>query len=616
MVKVNEGTMTYRREIDGLRALAVIPVMFFHAGFRYFGGGFVGVDVFFVISGYLITCIILLDQHRNRFSILRFYERRARRILPALFLVIAVTSVFAYAWMLPDELKNFGQSVLATVLFSNNILLAITSSYWNLASEFKPLLHTWSLGVEEQYYVLFPLLMILGWKYFRKHLAIVLGVAALLSFAAANWGLFQNPDFTFYLLPTRAWEILLGALAAIYMIQKESTSTKSLWSELLGGAGLCLIVGSQILIEHSQTSQGVFYLTAPTLGAALIILFSSENTVVGKILGWGPMVGIGLISYSSYLWHQPLFALARVYSKEPPGVATYAILLALSFLLAYLTWRFIETPCRDRQKVNRTSIFSFALVLSVLFMSFGYYLNRNYGLVSRIYDTSMVSAADLDKRIYNERVFQEKKDSFPSDNRLKVLVMGNSFARDFVNMTTETFNVDNIDIVYQDDFSECIAQFKSNIVENLYNAADIIVFASGDFDQSCLADNIRIARERNKNLFYIGTKDFGYNENWIIRLQPGNRSNQWNKVLLDTLAFDVLESQTIPKDNYISLLKPTVRDGYIPITDSAGRLLSVDRKHITKFGAVFFGQKVLLGSRYGEILEQRGAVPVLNAPAS
>ena len=616
MVKVNEGTMTYRREIDGLRALAVIPVMLFHAGFRYFGGGFVGVDVFFVISGYLITSIILLDQHRNRFSILRFYERRARRILPALFLVIAVTSVFAYAWMLPDELKNFGQSVLATVLFSNNILLAITSSYWNLASEFKPLLHTWSLGVEEQYYVLFPLLMILGWKYFRKHLAIVLGVAALLSFAAANWGLFQNPDFTFYLLPTRAWEILLGALAAIYMIQKESTSTKSLWSELLGGAGLCLIVGSQILIEHSQTSQGVFYLTAPTLGAALIILFSSENTVVGKILGWGPMVGIGLISYSSYLWHQPLFALARVYSKEPPGVATYTILLALSFLLAYLTWRFIETPCRDRQKVNRSSIFSFALVLSVLFMSFGYYLNRNYGLVSRIYDTSMVSAADLDKRIYNERVFQEKKDSFPSDNRLKVLVMGNSFARDFVNMTTETFNVDNIDIVYQDDFSECIAQFKSNIVENLYNAADIIVFASGDYDESCLADNIRIARERNKNLFYVGTKDFGYNENWIIRLQPGNRSNQWNKVLLDTLAFDVLESQTIPKDNYISLLKPTVRDGYIPITDSAGRLLSVDRKHITKFGAVFFGQKVLLGSRYGEILEQRGAVPVLNAPAS
>ena len=421
MVTVNESALTYRREIDGLRALAVIPVMFFHAGFKSFGGGFVGVDVFFVISGYLITSIILLDQHRNKFSILRFYERRARRILPALFLVMAVTSVFAYMWMLPDELKNYGQSVLATALFSNNILLAITSNYWTLASEFKPLLHTWSLGVEEQYYVLFPLLMILGWKYFRKHIALVLGVAALVSFAAANWGLFQKPEFTFYLLPTRAWEILLGALVAIYMIQRKSANTKSLASELLGAVGLCLIVASVILVGRDQTSQGILFLLAPTLGSALIILFSSENTVVGKILGWGPLVGVGLISYSSYLWHQPLFSLARVYSKEPPGVATYAILLALSFLLAYLTWRFIETPCRDRTRISRKFIFSFALVLSVVFVSYGYYLNRNYGLVSRVYDPSRVSAADLDKRIYNLRVYQKKQDSFPSDNKLEVI---------------------------------------------------------------------------------------------------------------------------------------------------------------------------------------------------
>src|ERR1017187_3423699 len=142
--------MNYRREIDGLRALAVIPVMLFHAGFHVYSGGFVGVDVFFVISGYLITSIILHDQHRGNFSLLRFYERRARRILPALFLVMAVTCVFAYVWMLPDELKNFGQSILATTLFSNNILLAITTNYLSLSGEFKPLLHTWSLGVDRK----------------------------------------------------------------------------------------------------------------------------------------------------------------------------------------------------------------------------------------------------------------------------------------------------------------------------------------------------------------------------------------------------------------------------------------------------------------------------------
>ena len=169
MDTVHGRIMNYRREIDGLRALAVIPVILFHAGFQAFGGGFVGVDVFFVISGYLITSIILQDLQKNRFSLLRFYERRARRILPALFLVMVISCIFAYAWMLPDELKSFGQSLLATALFSNNLLLAITASYWSLPSEFKPLLHTWSLGVEEQYYVLFPLFMVLGWKLFRKY---------------------------------------------------------------------------------------------------------------------------------------------------------------------------------------------------------------------------------------------------------------------------------------------------------------------------------------------------------------------------------------------------------------------------------------------------------------
>ena len=598
MVAVTGSIMNYRREIDGLRALAVIPVILFHARFGMFSGGFVGVDVFFVISGYLITSIILHDQHRDKFSLLRFYERRARRILPALFLVMAVTCLFTYAWMLPDELKNFGQSVLATTLFSNNILLAITTNYWSLASEFKPLLHTWSLGVEEQYYVLFPLLMIFGWKYFRKYLAIVLGAAALLSFAAANWGLFTTPEYNFYLLPTRAWEILVGALVAFYMIGKKSTNSKSLWDELLGGIGFCLIVASIFLVGRGQTSNGIWYLTAPTLGASLIILFSSEKTVVGRILGFGPMVGIGLISYSTYLWHQPLLALARIYSKEPPGIAIYSVLLVLTFILSYLTWRFIETPCRNKEKVSRTAIFSFALALSVVFVSYGFYLNHSYGIVSRIYDTSQVSVADLDKRIYNERVFQMKKDSFPVDNKMKLLIVGHSFGRDFVNMTTETFNVDNVNIVYRDDFSECIAPYKSKTAEALYDTANVIVFANNLFTDSCVADNVRFSRERNKSLFYIGTKSFGYNENWIMRLQPRDRPNQWNRVLSEFLESDAKEAQFVPRENYISLMEPTVRDGYIPITDAGGRLLSTDRAHFTKYGAIYFGPKSTQGKPF------------------
>jgi len=598
--------MKYRREIDGLRALAVIPVILFHAGFKAFSGGFIGVDVFFVISGYLITSIILHDLHRDKFSVVRFYERRARRILPALFLVMAATCIFAYAWMLPDELKNFGQSILATTLFSNNILLALTANYWSLSSEFKPFLHTWSLGVEEQYYLLFPLIMILGWKFFRRHMAIVLGVAAFLSFAAANWGLFHKPEYNFYLLPTRAWEILVGAIAAFYLIGKNRTNSKYFWNELFGGLGFCLIVASVFFIGRGDTPHGIFYLTAPTVGAVLIILFSTEETVVGRLLGWGPMVGVGLISYSSYLWHQPLFSMARIYSKEPPNIAIYSVLLVVTFFLAYVTWRFIETPCRNREMISRTAIFSSALVLSAAFVSFGFYLNRNYGIVSRIYDTSQVTAADLDKRIYNERVFEKKRDSFPSDQKLKLLVIGNSFARDFVNMTAETFDTHNVDIVYRNDLTECIAPFENKIAEELYDAADVIVFANDNTNLLCLSDNIRFARDRNKHLFYIGTKTFGYNENWIMRLHPADRRNQWNQVPSDYIERDVKESQLVPTDNYISMMKPTVRDGYIPITDEDGRLLSVDRAHITKYGAIFFGQKVLLGSRYGEIMKQKG----------
>lgn len=157
--------MDYRREIDGLRAIAVVPVILFHAGFETFSGGFVGVDVFFVISGYLITTIIFSELQQGNFSIVNFYERRARRIMPALFIVMGASLVTAYFTLMPDEFKNFGQSLVATSLFLNNILLAMTSGYWDLASEFKPLLHTWSLGVEEQYYFLFPITLLLAWKF-------------------------------------------------------------------------------------------------------------------------------------------------------------------------------------------------------------------------------------------------------------------------------------------------------------------------------------------------------------------------------------------------------------------------------------------------------------------
>lgn len=211
--------MNYRPEVDGLRAVAVTSVLLFHAGFETFSGGFVGVDIFFVISGYLITSIILGELQKGTFSLIHFYERRFRRILPALYVVILFTIVVGWFTLLPDEYKNLGQSVVATTLYTNNMLLGLTSGYWDLASQFKPLLHTWSLGVEEQYYAVVPLLLLCVWR--RKGL---LGIGLLflivLSLGFACYFVHLSPSWAFYLLPTRFWELALGAACAYLFFLK------------------------------------------------------------------------------------------------------------------------------------------------------------------------------------------------------------------------------------------------------------------------------------------------------------------------------------------------------------------------------------------------------------
>jgi peptidoglycan/LPS O-acetylase OafA/YrhL len=594
--------MYYRREIDGLRALAVVPVILFHGGFSVFSGGFVGVDVFFVISGYLITSIILADLKIGKFSLVRFYERRARRILPALLFVMVATIPFAYEWMMPDEFKNFGQSLLATAIFSNNILLALTSDYWSLASEFKPLLHTWSLGVEEQYYVIFPVLMILGWRYFKSRIVLVLGVIFTVSLIAATWGIAKAPVATFYLLPTRAWEILLGALVAYYHTHNNVGVLSPARNQTLSLIGVILIVVSVLAFNENYPSPGLTTLV-PAFGTVLIILFALEGTVVRRLLGSHVMVGTGLISYSLYLWHQPLFAMARVYSIEAPQAGVFGILIGLSFALAYLTWRFVEMPFRNRAIVQRRTVAFVSVFGSLSAIIIGYYLNTTYGMAWRIFDPQ-TSIQELDKRFYNERVFQFRKDKFSSQGKVRLLVVGNSFGRDFVNMTTETFNVKDIEIVYRDDLSECIFPYKNALSEALFGSADLIVFATdGGYRKDCITVDIRFVQAHGKNIFYIGTKSFGRNLNWILRLPSDQRRNQYNLLPEALVAGDHRMSLDVPAENFVSLLAPTEKDGRIPITDDLGRVLSTDRVHVTKFGAIFFGQRVLVGSRYGAILE-------------
>ena len=368
--------MTYRREIDGLRGLAVVPVIFFHAGFPWFRGGFVGVDVFFVISGYLITTLITTEKDAGTFSIATFYERRARRILPALVLVMLACLLPAWLWMLPDDLSSFSRSVAAVSVFSSNVLFNAETNYFGPAIERKPLLHTWSLSIEEQFYVVFPIAILAVWWMRRRWLMPAIALAALGSLLLAHlggnfrtsppfvedaWRWVNVPTWGFYLLPARAWELLVGALAALALEGRAPRNTRT--SHVLSLAGVAMILYAIVTFDAS-TPFPSFYTLIPVMGTALVVLTATPGTFGGRCLLFPPLVAAGLVSYSAYLWHQPLFAFARLRSFEKPSDGLLAGLCAATFVLAYLSWKLVEQPFRDRRRFTRRTIFSSALVAS------------------------------------------------------------------------------------------------------------------------------------------------------------------------------------------------------------------------------------------------------------
>jgi peptidoglycan/LPS O-acetylase OafA/YrhL len=359
--------LRYRPEIDGLRALAVIPVIFFHAGFSFFSGGFVGVDIFFVISGYLITTIIIIEKESGSFSIRTFYERRARRILPALYLVTLFCIPFALIWMAPDQLRAFGKSVIAVALFVSNVLFWSESGYFTPAADEKPLLHTWSLGIEEQYYVIFPIFMILLWRFGLRTIALLILLSIIPSFMLAWVGSYRWPEATFYLIFSRSWELAIGAIVAIYLLNPVAVARPA--RELLGFLGLGLISYALFFYSGGKTPYPGTYALAPTFGAALIILFATPETIVGKALSIKLFVAIGLISYSAYLWHQPIFAFYRLVYIDRPSAGLLFLLIFVCFVLAYLTWRFVERPAR--YKLSGKSLAAGAAFASVLVIGAG-----------------------------------------------------------------------------------------------------------------------------------------------------------------------------------------------------------------------------------------------------
>ncbi|MEO8247967.1 MAG: acyltransferase family protein [Burkholderiales bacterium] len=379
--------MKYRREIDGLRALAVIPVILFHAGFEGFSGGFVGVDIFFVISGYLITSLIIEEKQAGTFTLSGFYERRARRILPALFLVMLASLPAAWIWLFPADMQNFSQSLVAVATFVANIFFWNTSEYFGPDAELRPLLHTWSLGVEEQFYVLFPMLLLILWGLGKRWAQVALAVLAMASLAAALIGASAFPEAAFFLLPTRAWELLAGALIAFYFSLSTNRRDRPMLSQSASSIGLVLILLA-IVVFGDNVDPGLHTL-APVLGACLVILFATPETWVGRLLAGKWVVGIGLISYSAYLWHQPLFAFARHASLEKPGISLMAALAVASLGLAAVSTRYVETPFRDRRRVGRRTGMASAALCMVVLLSAGIAGSATGGFKARFSESQL-----------------------------------------------------------------------------------------------------------------------------------------------------------------------------------------------------------------------------------
>lgn len=337
--------MEYRREIDGLRAVAVLPVVLFHAGMPGLGGGFIGVDVFFVISGYLITGLIAEDMAAGRFSIRRFYERRARRIIPALAVVLLATLAAGWALMLPTAFRQLGESASATALFLANVHFWQGVGYFDAEAAYRPLLHMWSLAVEEQFYLLFPLLFGLGWRRLGQGgLMAALLVAAGASLWLAGWGAVNEPLANYYFPFSRFWELLAGSLVAL---------GERRWGRrgngALAGLGLGLVLLSYTLFDE-RTAYPALPTLVPVLGTVLVLGFGRAGTWVARGLSLRPAVAVGLISYSLYLWHQPVLVFGRIGAGGELTLPATLALVALMAGLSAASWRFVEQPVRHASR--------------------------------------------------------------------------------------------------------------------------------------------------------------------------------------------------------------------------------------------------------------------------
>lgn len=446
----------HRADIDGLRSLAILPILLFHAGVSQFSGGFIGVDVFFVISGFLITGIINREIVGNTFSIGAFYRRRFVRILPALAVVLVATLAWGAWFLLPPEMSDLAQSAAATAGFASNIFFYLTTDYFGGAAESKPLLHTWSLGVEEQFYLLYPLLLIALQRWRPNWTKGALVILATVSFVADWWLYAIDPLAAFYQLPVRAWELSIGGLLAVGAFPRLSSG---LMRNLAGAAGMALIAVGTVFIRPSMPFPAPLGLI-PCGGAALLIAYA-PGTISGKLLSWQPLRWIGAISYSLYLWHWPLITFYRLKYGATLHLRDTVVLLILSFLAASISYYFVEQPVLRRWRQGPVRMVNMlALSGAAAFVAAGMalatwapQLSSAPPEVLRIanyihYDRTAEGIYQFRPGRYfakvNDRNYDFQNWVLTDPNRRNIVVMGDSHAAQLWRAVFEKFPQDNV----------------------------------------------------------------------------------------------------------------------------------------------------------------------------
>jgi len=570
-----EHTIRYRKDIDGLRAFAVLAVIFFHFG--YLPNGYLGVDIFFAISGFLITKIVYTEAQENRFSITTFYLRRIRRIIPLVLTITIVALILGLFVMLPNDLESLSQSVFATNVFANNILLLISSvNYWDSLNDFKPLMHTWSLGIEEQFYVVYPLLFLfLSGKKVRWVLPVLLVLTSISLFLFATS---SNDSSRFYLIQYRFFELSIGGIAAI-LFQKRPI--KSSFKILLFPIVLLLLL---VDFKFSGSLKIVLIVLAT---AGLLISENHPNKFNTFLLENKLMVGIGKISFSLYMWHQLVLAFTRYYITQNFSVITTILTVIIILVLSVITYYTVEQPFRNKTRIKTKVLFYILGTAFLISTSLSLYLYKIQGIVRDVPELELYKSKSYGGNIfmcYNENVRKLNR-TFSDNDKIKVLVIGNSFARDWANILMESKFGKRMELSYVEKMNDC-----RDIHLKLKKADYLFFSVLGREEFEILSE--KYALDTSK-CWFVGTKNFGTN-NGIFYRNRGSRNYYFQRTSIDSGFIklnEALKKQWGSK--FIDLIGMNMdKDGKVPVFTPHCQFISQDGRHLTHAGAVYFAENL------------------------